>query len=76
MVSQGQPAGMPTRICQCLLRTEWREESGGKRVEGREWREESGEKRVEGREWREERKESREKSEKRRLEECRQCAVE
>ena len=62
MVSQGQPAGMPTRICQCLLRTEWREESGGKRVEGREWREE--------------RKESREKNEKRRLEECRQCAVE
>ena len=45
MVSQGQPAGMPTRICQCLLRTEWREESGGKRVEGREWREESGGKR-------------------------------
>ena len=36
---------MPTRICQCLLRTEWR-------------------------------KESREKNEKRRLEECRQCAVE
>ena len=65
MVSQGQPAGMPTRICQCLLRKEWREESGGKRVEGREWREE--------------RKESREKNDKRRLEECRhgrQCAVE
>ena len=41
-----------------------------------EWGEESGEKRVGRREWGEERKEKRENREKRRLEECRQNAVE